>query len=119
MAVQHAHQGGAASQRGKDGLDVGDRGPCPGAARALGGQPAGVQAIGGGDRQQPSTRLFRGQFGVVKSWFDAGRPVEFHLYQNGGHGFGLGYPGKTSNGWFPVFLHWLDVNGFLKAEKTE
>ncbi len=28
--------------------------------------------------------LFRGQFGVVKSWFDAGRPVEFHLYQNGG-----------------------------------
>jgi len=59
--------------------------------------------------------LFRGQFGVVKSWFDAGRPVEFHLFQNGGHGFGLGYPGKTSNGWFPVFVHWLDVNGFLKA----
>ena len=59
--------------------------------------------------------LFRGQFGVVKSWFDAGRPVEFHLFQNGGHGFGLGYPGKTSNGWFPVFVHWLDVNGFLKG----
>lgn len=58
--------------------------------------------------------LFKGQFGVVKSWFDAGRPVEFHLFQNGGHGFGLGYPGKTANGWFPVFLHWLDVNGFLK-----
>lgn len=61
--------------------------------------------------------LFKGQFGVVKSWFDAGRPVEFHLYQNGGHGFGLGYPGKTANGWFPVFIHWLDVNGFL-ATKT-
>ena len=61
--------------------------------------------------------LFRGQFGVVKSWFDAGRPVEFHLYQNGGHGFGLGNPDRTSNGWFPVFMHWLDVNGFLKAGK--
>ena len=60
--------------------------------------------------------LFRGQFGVVKSWFDAGRPVEFHLYQNGGHGFGLGYPGNTANGWFPVFLHWLDVNGLLQAK---
>lgn len=60
--------------------------------------------------------LFKGQFGVVKSWFDAGRPVEFHLYQNGGHGFGLGYPGNTANGWFPVFMHWLDVNGFLKAK---
>jgi acetyl esterase/lipase len=62
--------------------------------------------------------LFRGQFGVVKSWFDAGRPVEFHLYQNGGHGFGLGYPGNTANGWFPVFMHWLDVNGWLKAKAT-
>ncbi len=62
--------------------------------------------------------LFRGEFGVIKSWFDAGRPVEFHLFQNGGHGFGLGYPNRTSNGWFPVFIHWLDVNGFLAA-KTE
>jgi acetyl esterase/lipase len=59
--------------------------------------------------------LFRGQFGVVKSWFDAGRPVEFHLFQNGGHGFGLGYPGKTAQGWFPLFVNWLDVNGWLKA----
>lgn len=58
--------------------------------------------------------LFRGQTGIVKSWFDAGRPVEFHLFQNGGHGFGLGYPGYTSNGWFPLFTRWLDVNGFLK-----
>ena len=62
--------------------------------------------------------LFRGQFGVVKSWFDAGRPVEFHLYQNGGHGFGMGYPGNTANGWFPVFMHWMDVNGFLEAKSV-
>jgi acetyl esterase/lipase len=60
--------------------------------------------------------LFRGQFGVVKSWFDAGRPVEFHLYQNGGHGFGLGNPNRTSNRWFEAFIHWLDVNGFLKPK---
>ncbi len=57
--------------------------------------------------------LFRGEFGVIKSWFDAGRPVEFHLYQNGGHGFGLGNPNRTSNRWFEAFIHWLDVNGFL------
>lgn len=62
--------------------------------------------------------LFRGQFGVVKSWFDAGRPVEFHLYQNGGHGFGLGYPGNTANGWFPVFMRWMDVNGLLKPRAS-
>ena len=57
--------------------------------------------------------LFGGEFGLVRSWFEAGKPVEFHLYQNGGHGFGLGNPDRTSNIWFDAFLHWLDVNGFL------
>ena len=59
--------------------------------------------------------LFRGQFGVVESWYKAGRPVEFHLYQDGGHGFGLGNPNRTSNKWFDQFVHWLDVNDFLSA----
>ncbi|MDN3670408.1 alpha/beta hydrolase [Echinicola jeungdonensis] len=60
--------------------------------------------------------LFNGQFGVVRSWYEAGIPVEFHLYQNGGHGFGLGNPDRTSNRWFEAFMHWLDVNGFLKGD---
>jgi acetyl esterase/lipase len=63
--------------------------------------------------------LFRGQFGVIDSWYKAGRPVEFHLYQNGGHGFGLGNPNRTSNRWFDAFIHWLDVNGFLAATTTK
>lgn len=60
--------------------------------------------------------LFRGQFGIIDSWYKAGIPVEFHLYQNGGHGFGLGNPDRTSNRWFDAFMHWLDVNKFLKAK---
>ncbi|MEQ8687343.1 MAG: alpha/beta hydrolase [Imperialibacter sp.] len=60
--------------------------------------------------------LFRGQFGVIDSWYKAGIPVEFHLYQNGGHGFGLGNPNRTSNRWFDAFIHWLDVNSFLIAK---
>ncbi len=63
--------------------------------------------------------LFRGQFGVVDSWYKAGIPVEFHLYQTGGHGFGLGNPDRTSNRWFDAFIHWLDVNGFLKVKSKE
>ena len=59
--------------------------------------------------------LFNSQFGVIDSWFKAGRPVEFHLFQNGGHGFGLGNPNKTSNRWFDSFIYWLDVNKFLIA----
>lgn len=42
--------------------------------------------------------------------------IDFHLYQNGGHGFGLGNPNRTSNRWFDAFIHWLDVNGFLAAK---
>lgn len=63
--------------------------------------------------------LFRGEFGLIKSWFDAGKPVEFHLYQDGGHGFGMGYPGHPTYYWFEPFTHWLDHNGFLKAKTTE
>ncbi|MDG5767099.1 alpha/beta hydrolase [Balneolales bacterium ANBcel1] len=63
--------------------------------------------------------LFQGQFGVISSWFEAGVPVEFHLYQNGGHGFGLGNPDRTSNRWFEAFIHWLDVNGFLTAGQSD
>ncbi len=60
--------------------------------------------------------LFHGDFGAIKSWYDAGVPVELHLYQNGGHGFGLGNPDRTSNRWFGSFLYWLEVNDFLEAE---
>lgn len=60
--------------------------------------------------------LFGGQFGVIESWYKAGIPVEFHLYQNGGHGFGLGNPDRTSNRWFDAFMYWLEVNKFLKGK---
>jgi acetyl esterase/lipase len=60
--------------------------------------------------------LFGGQFGVIESWYKAGIPVEFHLYQNGGHGFGLGNPDRTSNRWFDAFMYWLEVNQFLKGK---
>ena len=56
--------------------------------------------------------LFNGEFGLIESWYEADVPVEFHLYQNGGHGFGLGNPNKTSNQWFEAFMHWVEVNGF-------
>ncbi len=59
--------------------------------------------------------LFNGQNGIIESWYEAGVPVEFHLYQNGGHGFGLGNPDRTSNRWFDAFVYWLEVNDFLEA----
>ncbi|BBF72036.1 hypothetical protein SBA_ch2_5690 [Sphingomonas bisphenolicum] len=52
-------------------------------------------------------------FGLIDGWLQAKRPVEFHLYQNGGHGFGLGRPDTTSNGWIEGFKNWLTVNKLL------
>jgi len=53
-------------------------------------------------------------FGVLDAWQAAGRPLEFHMYQAGGHGFGLGRMGTTSTDWLPAFLHWLEVGGLLR-----
>ena len=55
-------------------------------------------------------------FGLLDSWQAAGRPVEFHMYERGGHGFGLGRPGTTTPGWIDGFVRWLDVGGLLKPK---
>lgn len=56
----------------------------------------------------------RAGYGLVESWIAAHRSIEFHAYQRGGHGFGLGRPGTTTDGWIGELLRWLDVNGFGK-----
>jgi acetyl esterase/lipase len=60
--------------------------------------------------------LFRLDFGLVESWRKANRPVEFHYYEQGGHGFGM-YPKETtSTGWFDAFAKWLAMHGYLKPK---
>jgi len=55
-----------------------------------------------------------GGYGLIDSWKAAKRPVEFHLYEQGGHGFGM-YPKETtSTGWFDAFVRWLGMHGMLK-----
>ena len=55
-----------------------------------------------------------GGFGLIESWKAAKRPVEFHLYEQGGHGFGM-YPKETtSTGWFEAYASWLRMHGMLK-----
>ncbi|WP_420381134.1 alpha/beta hydrolase [Novosphingobium sp.] len=51
-----------------------------------------------------------GTLGLIESWHKAHRPVEFHLFQTGHHGFGLGVPGTTTAGWLDDFVRWLDLN---------
>lgn len=52
-------------------------------------------------------------FGLIDSWKAAKRPVEFHLFEQGGHGFGM-YPKETtSTGWFESFVSWLRMHGYV------
>jgi len=55
-----------------------------------------------------------GGFGLIDSWKKAGKPVEFHLYEQGGHGFGMYQKSTTSTGWFDAFTRWMDMHGWLK-----
>ena len=56
--------------------------------------------------------------GIVQSWMSAKRPVEFHLYEQGGHGFGM-YPKETtSTGWFDAFVSWLGMHGLLNTRSS-
>ncbi|WP_407695525.1 alpha/beta hydrolase [Sphingomonas psychrotolerans] len=56
-------------------------------------------------------------FGLIENWRAAKRPVEFHLYEQGGHGFGMYKKDTTSTGWFGAFADWLRMHGFLQAAR--
>ena len=52
-------------------------------------------------------------FAFESAWHDAKRPVELHVYQQGGHGFGLGAPGTTNSLLIEEFTLWLKAQHFL------
>ena len=49
-----------------------------------------------------------------ESWRAAKRPVEFHFYEQGGHGFGMYPKTTTSTGWFDAFVSWMKMHGLLE-----
>ena len=45
---------------------------------------------------------------LLHSWQKAGQRFELHLYEKGGHGFGLrNLRGETSDAWMDAYLAWL------------
>lgn len=53
-------------------------------------------------------------YGLIESWRAAKRPVEFHLYEQGGHGFGMYQKETTSTGWFGDYIRWLQMRGYVR-----
>jgi acetyl esterase/lipase len=59
-------------------------------------------------------RLFaNGDFGLVSAWQKAGKPVELHFFEQGGHGFGMSKQGLSSDLWPGQFLAWMRVRGMV------
>lgn len=58
-----------------------------------------------------------GGFGLINSWLTAKRPVEFHFYEQGGHGFGMYKKDTTSTGWFDAFTSWMKMHGWLNPPR--
>lgn len=50
-----------------------------------------------------------GGFPLTQAWHRAGKAVELHAYQAGGHGFGMGFPGSTTSLIMSELLTWLDM----------
>lgn len=60
-------------------------------------------------------QLFSSQgFPIVEAWHRAGRPVELHAYERGGHGFGMGAPGTTNRLMFEEFVAWMAMHGLIE-----
>jgi acetyl esterase/lipase len=49
-------------------------------------------------------------FALHSAWRAARRPVELHVYQGGGHGYGTRRQGTTSDAWLEQFHTWLTFN---------
>jgi acetyl esterase/lipase len=52
---------------------------------------------------------------MFEAWRAAGRPAELHLYEKGGHGYGMNVQGLTSDHWFDEFVWWLQARGVAGA----
>ena len=52
---------------------------------------------------------------IFEAWRAKGRPAELHIFEKGGHGFGLNKSGASSDHWIDEFYWWLEAGGFVKA----
>jgi acetyl esterase/lipase len=56
---------------------------------------------------------------LFASWRSAGRPVELHLFERGGHGFGVRHQDLSSDRWTDLFIGWLGSHGYLHTDSAQ
>jgi acetyl esterase/lipase len=52
-------------------------------------------------------------FGALRA---AHIPAELHIFQSGGHGWGLGRPGTEVHSWPDLFANWAQRNAFSSSQ---
>lgn len=50
---------------------------------------------------------------IYSAWTNAKQPTELHLYEKGGHGFGMKKQNLPVDSWREHFANWLQMHGFL------
>lgn len=56
---------------------------------------------------------------LYTAWRRSGVPAELHIYEHGGHGFGLAPKGTTSDHWFDEFVWWMQSRGLMPSADKE
>ena len=51
---------------------------------------------------------------LYSAWRDAGRLAELHIYESGGHGFGMTPKGLPLDRWVERFGDWLGQRQYIK-----
>lgn len=51
---------------------------------------------------------------IYKKWYEAGQAAELHIYQKGGHGFGMRKQNLPTDSWYERLGEWLQLQGLLK-----
>ncbi len=48
---------------------------------------------------------------IYRKWHDAGQPAELHIYEKGGHGFGMRTQNLPADTWYERFGEWMKMQG--------
>jgi acetyl esterase/lipase len=51
---------------------------------------------------------------LYSAWRDAGRDAELHIFEKGGHGFGMTKKNLPVDGWIERYADWLKQRGFAR-----
>ncbi|NND49653.1 MAG: alpha/beta hydrolase [Rhizobiales bacterium] len=57
-------------------------------------------------------------FQLIEDWQAAGQPVEAHLYEFGGHGFGMTPRSESTRLWMDQFIAWMQDRGLFLDGKA-